>query len=178
MEFIVTFFGVGNVRSSLDTVGSIASLPLWILLTYASRNFRLAVTLLIVASFLVLLFFVALFSVNIYVTENKLNNPEEVVIDEVLGQLLSFAITMFFIRVNSNGFLRILVEEHPHTMMAFSFLTPIVLFRVYNIWRPGLVNLVNSRMKNALGIMLDDVVAGIFAGLTNVLLIIIFLLML
>jgi phosphatidylglycerophosphatase A len=85
---------------------------------------------------------------------------------------------MSFVAIGSNSFLKIVVEKHTGPMMAFNFITPVVLFRVYDIWKPGIVGLVDSNMKNAMGVILDDVIAGVFAGLTNIALIVIFLNML
>jgi phosphatidylglycerophosphatase A len=178
IKFIVTFFYVGNVKFFPGTAGSVATLPLWILLTHTAEYIRPISPLLMVVSFIILLFFLSLPMVGAYIAENKVDDPREVVIDEVIGQLLTFTITMFFIEIGKSSFLEILIREHTGPAIAFKFLTPVVLFRVYDIWKPWIIGSIDSNMKNALGVILDDVVAGIFAGLTNIFLIIIFLKML
>ena len=41
-----------------------------------------------------------------------------------------------------------------------------VLFRIFDIWKPWPIRVIDKQVAGGLGIMLDDVLAGIFAGVT------------
>jgi phosphatidylglycerophosphatase A len=114
------------------------------------------------------LFFLALRAVDIYVKQNNRDDdPREVVIDEVVGQLIGFFLSLFLVSIVGKLGLDLLQREYKYILFTFSFITPVILFRIYDIWKPGIVGKIDAGMKSALGIMLDDVVAGLFAGLTN-----------
>ena len=51
-----------------------------------------------------------------------------------------------------------LLELYPGWIAAF------VLFRLFDIWKPWLVGRADAR-GDALGVMLDDVIAGVFAAI-------------
>lgn len=85
-------------------------------------------------------------------------DPSEVVIDEVAGQWLAFLFPAagFWWR-GWEGFL-----PWPAPVAAFLF------FRIFDIWKPWLVGRADRR-GDAAGVMLDDLWAGLFAGLASVL---------
>ena len=53
-------------------------------------------------------------------------------------------------------------EEFFTNFIPLSFLILFVLFRFFDILKPFPINLVDKKMKNGFGIVLDDVIAGIF----------------
>jgi phosphatidylglycerophosphatase A len=69
-------------------------------------------------------------------------DPGLVVIDEIVGMLITM----------------IAVPATP-LLMVLGF----VLFRIFDIWKPFPVDFVDQRFHGGLGIMLDDVVAGIYS---------------
>jgi len=73
-----------------------------------------------------------------------------IVIDEVVGQMLALA---------PLAALAPSLQRHPGLLMA-GFL----LFRLLDIWKPGPVRLAERTFKGGLGVMLDDVVAGLLAA--------------
>ncbi len=79
-------------------------------------------------------------------------DPQFVVIDEVSGALLSMFILSFFLNPFKNAIL--------------SF----ILFRVFDIFKPFPVKLM-ERFKGGAGIMLDDLMAGIMAGISGILIV-------
>ena len=72
-------------------------------------------------------------------------DPQIIVIDEVVGQglVLLFA---------------------PITPLAY-FLG-FILFRLFDIFKPWPIYIIDKKMKGALGIMLDDVIAGMYGAIT------------
>ena len=95
-------------------------------------------------SFMVVAFIaVAVYTSSVSASLLKQNDPKEVVIDEVVGMM----ITMFLI---------------PATV--FSLVMGFALFRFFDITKPWLVGKA-EKMPGGYGIMLDDIVAGLFANI-------------
>ncbi|MDR2777754.1 MAG: phosphatidylglycerophosphatase A [Rickettsiales bacterium] len=168
VELFVTFCGLGRSRLCPGTLASVATFPLWFLILSLVEYFGLRRPILIISIAIGGLFFLALRAVDIYVKQNNRDDdPREVVIDEVVGQLIGFFLSLFLVSIVGKLGLDLLQREYKYILFTFSFITPVILFRIYDIWKPGIVGKIDAGMKSALGIMLDDVVAGLFAGLTN-----------
>ena len=75
-----------------------------------------------------------------------------IVIDEVVGQLLTLSPLLYF--ANLGG-------THLLALLGAGFL----LFRLFDIWKPGPVGWAERRFAGGAGVMLDDVAAGAFAAL-------------
>ncbi len=86
-------------------------------------------------------------------------DPAEVVIDEVAGQLLALSFT--FVPLWRHGVEDLALAAWP------GWLVPFLLFRLFDIWKPWLVGRADRR-GDAAGVMLDDLWAGLFAGLAAV----------
>lgn len=71
-------------------------------------------------------------------------DPRHVVIDEVVGYLVSIAYL-----------------DHRFMFLFLAFL----LFRVFDIWKPPPVDYFDTKVRGGLGIMLDDVAAGIYVNI-------------
>ena len=74
-----------------------------------------------------------------------------IVIDEVLGQLLALALPYYVLGASAVSFQFLLVG--------------FVLFRLFDIAKPWPVSYFDNHWKSGWGVMLDDVVAGLLAGL-------------
>jgi len=85
-------------------------------------------------------------------------DPQEIVIDEVVGQMLPLLAIPIY------ETLYIAPKEY-YCIAAF------ILFRLFDIWKPFPINYVDKNTEGSLGIMLDDILAGIY---TIIILIIIF----
>lgn len=79
-------------------------------------------------------------------TEKLWNTHDDgsIVIDEVLGQAIALAFFPF---------------DALHLIVGF------VLFRIFDIFKPGPIGWADEKLPGAWGTLLDDVIAGIFAGL-------------
>ncbi len=134
---IAEWFGSGRLPKAPGTFGSVGALPLaWFL-----GRFDLAVYWVITIG-LVLLGTLAAHRASAIRGEK---DPQSVVIDEVAGVLLAF------------GF----VTEGPLWAQGIAFL----LFRLFDITKPGPIFHVQNLKPTGLGIMADDVLAGLLAGL-------------
>ncbi|MGW8287878.1 MAG: phosphatidylglycerophosphatase A family protein [Desulfobulbales bacterium] len=139
---IATGFYSGYLPKAPGTWGSLVGLLLVYLLNYFSLPVYLTVT--------VFLFMIGTFSAG--EAEKILDNhdPGIVVIDEIVGMLIAM----------------IAVPLSPLTM-----LLGFILFRVFDIVKPFPVNIFDQRFHGGLGIMLDDMMAGIYSLLSLQLLI-------
>lgn len=138
---------VGYLRPAPGTWGSLAALPLaWAL--HQLGGFPL----LAVAG---LTYFLAAWWATAQMTAaGDDHDPSEIVADEVVGQWIALAPLSY--AAWDRG-LDILVMW-PGWVAAF------VLFRLFDIWKPWLVGWADRR-GDALGVMLDDVIAGVFAAI-------------
>lgn len=151
-EVLTTFFFVGRLRPAPGTWGSAAAVALAVTLYQAGG----AMLLPLAVAAAVLLGFRA---VPVALAHADDPDPSEIVIDEVAGQWLALCFT--FIPLARHGVP--LLAAWP------AFVVPFLLFRLFDIWKPWLVGRADRR-GDAAGVMLDDLWAGLFAGLVSVLL--------
>ncbi len=147
-KLIATFFYIGLIRPAPGTWGSVAAIPVAYLI-HATLGFPA----LLIATIVV--FFIGWWATAGYVAGRDNHDPSEVVIDEVAGQwiaLLPVSGGLWFAGVDPWLF------PYPGWVTAF------VMFRLFDIWKPGPVGWAD-RKSTPLGVMLDDVIAGIMAGL-------------
>lgn len=146
-RMIATVVGVGHLRPAPGTWGSFVALPLaWILHQIGAFPLLFAMTIVL---------FLAGWAATSRMTEGQDNHdPSEIVADEVVGQWIALSPISF--AAWDRG-LDILVMW-PGWVAAF------VLFRLFDIWKPWLVGWADRR-GDALGVMLDDVIAGLFAAI-------------
>ena len=151
-RLIATFGGVGYLRPAPGTWGSLAALPLaWVL--HLIGGFPLMV-----------LAAAAVFAEGIWATNGVTRGSDnhdasEIVIDEVAGQLIALLPLSYSAWSMGLEILRL----WPGWIAAF------VLFRLFDITKPWLVGWADRR-EDALGVMLDDVIAGVFAAVGVVIL--------
>lgn len=133
---VATVFGAGLTPKGSGTAGAVATLPLAYLLARLELLPRIAAL-------------IAITAFSVYATaqylkyEKRVLDPKEVVVDELAGVAIAIAFvpwTLF------------------HVTGAF------VLFRIFDIWKPGPIRTVEHRLPGAWGVMFDDVLAGLFAG--------------
>ena len=146
-QWIATFFGAGYLKPAPGTWGSLAALPAAYIL-HVLGGF----TLLAVAT--VLVFFLGWWATQVATHGSDDHDPSEIVIDEVAGQwiaiwALSWPATRHGIDITALW---------PGWIAAF------LLFRLFDITKWGPVGWAD-RKGDALGVMLDDVFAGIFAAI-------------
>ncbi|MBT6188654.1 MAG: phosphatidylglycerophosphatase A [Tateyamaria sp.] len=145
-RLIGTVGGVGYLRPAPGTWGSAIALPLAWALHIAGGFPALALATL------------AFFGAGLWATGQMTagqddHDPSEIVADEVVGQWIALAPLSY---AASDRGLDILVMW-PGWIAAF------VLFRLFDIWKPLWIGRADRR-GDALGVMLDDVIAGLFAA--------------
>ena len=152
MNLIATFGGVGHLRPAPGTWGSLAALPVAYLVLWLGGPFVFAAAILVVTA-------VGLAATRAEIAASGDSDPSHVVIDEVAGQwvaLLPAGFGAWHVGVP-------LLALYPAWIAGF------LLFRLFDIWKPGPVGRADAR-GDAWGVMLDDLIAGAFAALGVVLL--------
>lgn len=144
---IATMMGVGYIRPAPGTWGSLVALP-WGWLLHVLGGFPLLL-LGIFAGFAK-----GWWATAIVTKDSADHDPSEIVVDEVVGQwiaLLPLSYAAWSMGIN-------ILVMWPGWIAAF------LLFRLFDILKPGPVGWADRR-GDALGVMLDDVIAGIFAAI-------------
>jgi len=142
-----TWFGSGYAPLAPGTAGSLAALPfIWFIAGFGK------IELLFFAAFT---FFTGVV-VSSYVSKNKTaNDPQIVVIDEVCGQ------TLAFLPVPVDFLDPFTFRSWVAVFISFGF------FRLFDIWKPWPASYFDKKVHSGWGIMLDDVIAGVYAMLAT-----------
>lgn len=151
-RLIATFFGVGRLRPAPGTWGSAAAVLLAVL------AFEYASPWLIPAG-VVLATVLGFWAIPPLIAGAEDQDPSEIVIDEVAGQWLALCFTAIPLARHGVSIL----DAWP------GYVVPFLLFRLFDIWKPWLVGRADRRGGTA-GVMLDDLWAGLFAGICSVIL--------
>jgi phosphatidylglycerophosphatase A len=144
VSWLSTWFGCGYAKKAPGTVGSLGALPLFALLQYGVPNSAFLYWAVVVA-----LCALGTLAADRFARATGTKDPQQVVIDEVAGVLIALGF------VRSGGPLALAVAW--------------VLFRALDILKPWPISLAEKAKPPGLGIMLDDLVAGFFAGLAALL---------
>jgi phosphatidylglycerophosphatase A len=165
LKMIVTFFGAGLSRVMPGTCGSLASIPFSFILFGLVAKARLVV---LFPLSILGVFIIGYLASYFYIKRiDNYDDPQEIVIVEVVGQMLSYFLSFVFIAL-ADGWLGANFLANPGVFSVVIFgIAPFFWFRFYDIKKPSLVGYIDKKFKNAFGIMMDDVVAGIFAAVTN-----------
>ena len=147
----ITFFKIGKIKFAPGTIASFITCLLFLLFV----NLFNIVILLFCTLLIALYSFVA---INNSFDSFDSNDPQEIVIDEVVGQMLPLLAVPIY------ETLYIAPKEY-YCIAAF------ILFRLFDIWKPFPINYIDINTEGSFGIMLDDILAGIY---TTIILIIIF----
>ncbi len=144
---IATFFWVGHLRPAPGTWGSLAALPVgWALHALGGTP------LLIVG--IVLSITLGWWATALETKEKDDHDPSEIVIDEVAGQWIALLpLSVGATHANAD-----ILALWPGWISAF------LLFRLFDILKPGPVGWADRR-GDPLRVMLDDVIAGVFAAI-------------
>ncbi|WP_341757528.1 phosphatidylglycerophosphatase A [Candidatus Tisiphia endosymbiont of Ditula angustiorana] len=180
VELFVTFFYIGRIKYCPGTFGSLAAFPLCYLIVYLSITNQLIfsftnfttlqaqfITLFIITLLICLLLFIlGTYFSSIYIQYGTQDDPKEVVIDEVVGQMLTIILSCFsVVFVNYSGLTKYLSSQLINFI--FLFALPLVLFRFFDIIKPWPINWLDANIKGGIGIMVDDIAAAIFASVMH-----------
>ncbi len=138
---LATWFGAGYAPKAPGTFGSVAALPVgWIIAVSGGWEMLFAAAVLVTV--------IGVWAADGYMAESGTHDPGPVVIDEVAGQWLAM------VPASALGAPAVLG-------IALAF----VLFRLFDILKPWPISWADKQVGGGFGVMLDDVLAGVAAGL-------------
>ncbi len=137
VAMLATWFGSGLVRPAPGTIGSLAALPVGYVIQATMGVYGMALAALLIT-------IVGVMAADRYSKASGKKDDQSIVIDEVAGLWIA----------------AIPAGTSPE-LWAIAFL----LFRIFDIYKPWPASFFDKRGKGGLDIMLDDVIAGIFAFL-------------
>ncbi|WP_187899567.1 phosphatidylglycerophosphatase A [Helicobacter pylori] len=137
--FLTLFFS-GYSKKAPGTIGSLVALLLGLPILIFSAN-----TLFLGAIFVGL---IAIAQIDKEEEESKVHDSSYIVIDELVGMWLAMAISGLSLA---------------GVILSFIF------FRIYDITKPSLIGKIDKEVKGGLGVVADDALAGVLAGLSALL---------
>ena len=140
-SLFVTMLGIGKLPK---IPGSYASLATVIFLYILFHIFSVSAEIFLF--FLVAIYVISLFAINLFVKDLTNKDPKEVVIDEFIGQ--SIPICLYEIAHSE--------PTSPTKVMTFYFIM-FILFRIFDITKPYPVSYYDKNFKNSFGVIMDDV---------------------
>ena len=153
----VTFFGIGTIRYAPGTITSLITVIFLFSLFHIINLSNTAILIILIAIFLYS--FVAIAN---YIKDNANKDPKEVVIDEVIGQ--SIPIYMYEVAHGT-------AKEYNESILFYIYI--FILFRFFDIKKPFPINFFDKKFKNSFGVVIDDVIAGLYVVLTLIIFMII-----
>ena len=150
-KLFLTFGGAGLSPKAPGTVGTLASLPVGVAVLYSfGMETLFMLTLAITVT--------GIFEINKYEKLTGEHDQQEIVIDEAAGMWLALMIAISTAATMTYPYAEVLA-------IVLSF----AAFRLFDIWKPSTIGWIDREIKGGLGVMLDDVLAGIAGGLLTVL---------
>ena len=132
---IATWFGAGRLRPAPGTIGTLAAIPFGYALNLLLGPIGLALAA-------VLLCGIGTMAANYYGKKSGTVDDQSIVVDEVVG---------------------LWIAAIPAGTNMAPWIAAFLLFRLFDIWKPWPASFFDNRSKNGFDVMMDDVVAGIYA---------------
>ena len=137
-KFFLTVGYSGLFPKAPGTVGSLVSLPFGVLIIYYLSN-----STLFMLSILITL--IAIKEIDKYEQVTDTHDDKIIVIDELVGMWIALSIS--------------------NHLSLLSVILSFLFFRYFDIKKPSIIGKIDKNLDGGKGVMLDDVVAGFFAGL-------------
>ena len=142
-KFFLTVGFSGLSPKAPGTVGSLISLLILLpLIPYLHVSTIFLLSLLISV--------LAVKQIDIYEKEVGIHDGKEIVIDELAGMWIAISICG-------------ITQENMMIMAPLAF----VYFRLFDIWKPSIIGKIDRDVKGGWGVMGDDLVAGVAAGIAT-----------
>ena len=136
-NFLALGFGAGLAPFAPGTVGSLVALPMFLAMPKVNIFFYIGIV--------VLLFLIGLWCCSVSADLLGVHDHPAIVWDEIVGMLIA---------------LFMVPPSLVYVLLAF------LLFRFFDILKPWPIGWVDRRVDRGMGIMMDDVLAGVMAWLT------------
>ncbi|MFZ5593623.1 MAG: phosphatidylglycerophosphatase A [Pseudomonadota bacterium] len=134
IHFVAFGFGAGAMKAAPGTFGTLAAVPLYLLL----QSLPLAGYIIVVG----ILFGLGVWLCHVTARDLGVHDHPGIVWDEIVGYLIAMITA-------PAGWLWLL--------------TGFALFRLFDVWKPWPIHLIDRHVGGGVGIMFDDAVAGVYA---------------
>ncbi len=134
---IATWFGSGLIPKAPGTWGSLASVPFGVALHYFFGIYGLLIAIALIAV-------IGTLCAHEFESQAHTHDDKRIVVDETLGQWIA-----------------LLPLSYTHN---WSILAAFVLFRIFDVLKPWPISYIDKHIPGAIGVMLDDALAGLIAG--------------
>lgn len=138
-RLFLTFFYTGLSPKAPGTMGSLLALIFGVIIVRV-----LSLETLFLAT--ILLSIIGIKQINAYEAEGGIHDDKSIVIDEVVGMWLT-----------------LVLSSTTWVQIGLSF----VFFRLFDIWKPSIIGRIDRNVKGGLGVVGDDLLAAIFAGICS-----------
>ena len=132
---LATYFSIGKISKAPGTLATVATIPLWYLLAQTGPLIYMIVTFALIP--------IGVIAAQAYEDFSQSHDSKEIVIDEVVGYL----ITMTWL---------------PLTWQ--SMLIGFIVFRFLDIVKPPPIRQLDKNVKGGFGVMVDDIAAGVIGS--------------
>ena len=149
-RLFITVFGAGLVPKAPGTVGSLVALILGILIL---EIFPMQTLFMLTLAITI----IAIFEINKYERETGIHDDQSIVIDEVAGMWIAMIFALSTAESMSYPF-----------VWEIAIVSSFASFRLFDIWKPSTIGTIDRKVKGGLGVMGDDVLAGIAGGLLSI----------
>ncbi|HHH19719.1 MAG TPA: phosphatidylglycerophosphatase A [Campylobacterales bacterium] len=149
-RLFITFFGSGLAPQAPGTVGSFAALIVGVLIL---QLFEMQTLFLLTLTISI----IGIFEINKYEKATGTHDDKSIVIDEVAGMWIALMIA-----VGTAGSM-----SYPYAM-EIAIVISFAAFRLFDIWKPSTIGTIDRKVKGGLGVMGDDILAGIAGGFLSV----------
>ena len=139
IHFIATLGGIGKIPIAPGTWGSIFAFLIFI---YISHYVDMFIVVILSIPFSIWICEKA--SINLIEKDHK-----SIVIDELVGIWIALVPALYLSTQTSRTYYAVLA---------------LIFFRLFDIWKPWPISWADQNVKGGLGILLDDLIAGLFAG--------------
>lgn len=140
-NLIATWFGCGLISPAPGTWGSLGAIPFAIAIMHFAGFWPFIVALILITP-------IGFWATAKYEITSQTHDNKQIVIDEVIGQWIALIPVFYILQIN---WLFILI--------AFA------LFRLFDITKPWPISHFDKKVGGATGVIVDDIIAGIFAAI-------------
>ncbi|MFI4955593.1 MAG: phosphatidylglycerophosphatase A [Gammaproteobacteria bacterium] len=135
LHWLAFGFGAGLSPVAPGTMGTLVAIPIIMLMSFFSLPIYIAITLVTII--------LGTYAADWSSRDLKVHDHSGIVIDEIAGMM----IVMLFVPIN-----------------ALTLLEGFALFRLFDIVKPWPINWLDKQIKGGVGIMVDDLLAALYAG--------------
>ena len=153
---LLTMFGIGHFKYAPGTIASFVTCLIYYSIPYMYGSNKLYLLV-----FLVLILIYSIILIDKLIHKFKKKDPNEIVIDEFIGQSIPLVAIYF---IPQSFFLEYLNPNGRDLWYLSSFIT----FRLFDIFKPWPISIVDTKIKNGIGVMLDDIIAGVFSTIATI----------